>query len=65
MLQHEGNLEMTEQKSHRFTARYDQNQNILDGALIYALGRLISLTSTYTFWRHSAHEKYHGNSAVQ
>ena len=40
MLQHEGNLEMTEQKSHRFTARYDQNQNVLDGALIHALGLL-------------------------
>ena len=35
----EENFEMTEQKSHRFTARYDLNQNILDGALNHALGR--------------------------
>ena len=36
----EGNLEMTEQKSHRFMARYDLNRNILNRALIHAFWTL-------------------------
>ena len=37
---------MTEQKSHRFTARYDLSQNILEGALIHALRRSLFGLST-------------------